>query len=84
VTQIKAVALAAKRVRSTDLFLQAGRAQIRDVLDSQEALLNAQNALTAAIVSYRIAELNLQRDMGVLQVAANGLWKEYTPEEQNP
>ena len=83
-TQIKAVTLAEKRVRSTDLFLQAGRAQIRDVLDSQEALLNAQNALTSAVVTYRIAELALQRDMGLLQIDANGLWTEYTPEEHQP
>ena len=79
--QLQAVALAEKRVRSTDMFLQAGRAQVRDVLDSQEALLNAQNALTAALVSYRAAELRLQRDIGLLEVSRDGLWKEYNPEE---
>jgi len=78
--QLKAVALAEKRVRSTDMFLQAGRAQVRDVLDSQEALLGAQNALTAAVVSYRTAELELQRDLGLLEVSQNGLWQEYDPE----
>ena len=83
VTQLTAVTLAEKRVRSTDLFLQAGRAQIRDVLDSQEDLLSAQNALTAAIVNYRIAELELQRDMGVLQIDDRGMWTEYRPPEQN-
>ena len=83
-TQLTAVALAWKRVRSTDLFLQAGRAQIRDVLDSREDLLSAQNALTAAIVSYRTAELELQRDMGVLQIDENGLWTEYRDAAGNP
>jgi len=81
--QRDAVRLAEKRVASTDLLLQAGRAQIRDVLESQEALLNAQNALIAAMVSYRISELSLQRDMGLLEVSANGLWSEYTPGEKN-
>lgn len=79
--QLEAVALAEKRVRSTDMFLQAGRAQVRDVLDSQEALLSAQNALTSALVSYRTAELELQRDLGLLEVSRDGLWKEYNPGE---
>lgn len=79
--QVQAVALARRRVRSTDLFLQAGRAQIRDLLEAQEALLNAQNAYTAALVDYRVAELELQRDLGVLHVSAAGLWREYSPQE---
>jgi len=77
--QTMAVDLAGKRVKSTELFLQAGRAQVRDLLDAQEALVSAQNALTSAIVNYRIAELALQRDMGVLVVDHKGLWNEYRP-----
>jgi len=75
--QLEAVRLAKDRVESTNLFLEAGRVQIRDVLDAQESYLSAQNALTAAFLSYRVAELELQRDMGVLQVDAQGLWTEY-------
>jgi outer membrane protein TolC len=74
--QTEAARLAGRRVASIDLFLQAGRAEIRDLLEAQEALVSAQNALTAALVSYRIAELDLQRDTGLLQVDANGLWQE--------
>jgi outer membrane protein TolC len=81
--QAQAVKLAEKRVKSTDLFLQAGRAQVRDLLDAQESLLSAQNSLTAAIVGYRVAELELQRDMGVLTVDEKGLWKEFRPGEYN-
>lgn len=79
--QTKSVELAQKRVRSTTLFLEAGRAQIRDLLESQDALLSAQNALTAAIINYRVAELELQSDMGVLKIDEKGLWKEFSPEE---
>ena len=79
--QAQAVALAERRVNSMDLLLQAGRAQIRDVLDAQDDLLEARNSLADALVSYRIAELVLQRDMGVLQVDADGLWREYIPGE---
>jgi outer membrane protein TolC len=80
--QTEAVRLALRRVDSTDLFLQAGRADIRDVLDAQEALVSAQNALTAAMVEYRLAELQLQRDMGVLEVNEEGLWREYDSNSQ--
>ncbi len=78
--QTVAVLLARRRVQSTNLFLQAGRAEVRDVLEAQESLITAQNALTAALVNYRVAELELQRDMGLLQVDQKGLWNEYQPE----
>ena len=74
--QAQSVALARRRVDSTDLFLQAGRAQIRDVLEAEEALVSARNALTAAVVAFRVTELELQRDMGVLQVDEAGRWQE--------
>lgn len=77
--QAKAVSVAQKRVKSVNMFLEAGRAQIRDLLEAQDALLSAQNSLTAAVVNYRIAELAIQRDTGVLEVDEKGLWKEYTP-----
>ncbi|KPJ56676.1 MAG: hypothetical protein AMS16_01980 [Planctomycetes bacterium DG_58] len=78
--QAQAVKLAERRVTGTQLFLEAGRAQIRDVLEAQEALVSAQNELTAALVDYRVAELELQRDMSVLEVNEKGLWREYKPE----
>jgi outer membrane protein TolC len=81
--QAQAVVVAEKRVKSTTLFLEAGRAAIRDLLEAQDALLAAQNALTAAVVSYRIAELELQRDLDLLHVDTTGLWKEYRPGEQS-
>jgi outer membrane protein TolC len=81
--QALAVTLAEQRVRSTNLFLQAGRAQVRDLLDAQNSLLSSQNALTAAFVAYRVAELQLQRNMGVLTVNEKGLWQEYRPGDPN-
>jgi outer membrane protein TolC len=81
--QTIAVMLARRRVESTNLFLQAGRAEVRDVLEAQESLINAQNSLTAALVSYRVAELEIQRDMGLLTVDQKGLWNEYVPETQS-
>jgi outer membrane protein TolC len=79
--QNQAIKVANRRVTSTELFLQAGRAQIRDLLEAQDALVGAQNALSAAAVNYRVAELALQRDMGLLEVNEKGLWREYNPED---
>jgi outer membrane protein TolC len=76
--QTQAVSLAEKRVKSITLFMEAGRAETRDLLEAQDALLSAQNNLTAARVNYRIAELEIQRDMGVLLVTDTGLWQEYS------
>ncbi|MCD6405726.1 MAG: TolC family protein [Planctomycetes bacterium] len=80
--QATAVRLAERRVLSTELFLQAGRAEIRDVLEAQEAFVSAQNQLTAALVDYRVAQLELQRDMGLLKVDQGGLWREYKGDEE--
>ena len=82
--QETSVALARRRVDSTNLLLQAGRAEIRDLLEAQESLVSAQNALTSALVRYRVAELELQRDLGVLQVGVDGRWQEYRPTENRP
>ncbi|MHC4432015.1 MAG: TolC family protein, partial [Planctomycetota bacterium] len=81
--QAQSVMVAEKRVRMSTVVLEAGRIQILDLLDAQDDLLSAQNRLTAAIINYRTAELDLQKDMGLLQVDANGLWREFSPEVIN-
>jgi outer membrane protein TolC len=78
--QSLAVEVARTRVDSVRLFLQAGRSEIRDLLEAQESLVSAQDALTANLVDYRVAVLALQRDMGVLEVNEKGLWREYDPQ----
>ena len=75
--QQNALKLAYRRVDSTNLFLEAGRIAIRDVLEAQDDLVAAQDRLTNAIVSYRLSELAMQRDMGVLEVTKRGILKEY-------
>jgi outer membrane protein TolC len=79
VIQAAAVEIARRRLASTTMFLEAGRAQVRDVLEAEESLILAQNALSAAMVNYRVGELELQRDMDVLKVDESGLWHEYAP-----
>ena len=74
--QQQAAALAEQRVHSTDMFLQAGRAQIRDVLEAREALVNARNALTSAAVNHRLAQLRFQRDADLLEMSIDGTLQE--------
>lgn len=80
-TQAAAVDLAEERVRSTRLLLDAGRIETRDLLDAQESLISAQNDLTAALIAYRIAELALLRDLGLLEIDDQGLWQEINHHE---
>ncbi|MFN0056864.1 MAG: TolC family protein [Planctomycetota bacterium] len=77
--QIVATALAEQRVNSTKMFRQAGRAETRDELEAQEDWLAAQDAQTAALIDYRVGELELQRDLGVLHVGGDGRWEEFQP-----
>jgi len=81
IIQSQAVTLAERRVKSTDTLLQAGRAEIRDLLEAQGALLSAQNSLTGAVVSYRLQEFDLQRNLGVLTVSAEGQLQELNLQE---
>ncbi len=72
--QVRSLKLAETRVKSTSLLLQAGRATTRDLLESQDSLLEAQINVTAALVDHTIAKLSFFRDTGILQVRPDGLW----------
>ena len=75
-----AVALAERRVSGTRMLLDAGRIDVRDVLDAEDSLVLAQDALTRAMVGYRVSELSFQRDVALLDVNEEGMWKEFNPE----
>jgi outer membrane protein TolC len=75
-TQKNSLELSEKRVESTTLLLQAGRVTTRDLLDSQDALLGAQNNVTAVLVDYAIAKLSFFQDVGLLQVRPDGMWEQ--------
>jgi outer membrane protein TolC len=74
--QCEAVRVAERRVRSTDLFQQAGRAEMRDVLEARASLLNSRNDLVSAMIRYRLAGLELGRDTASLEMTEEGLWRE--------
>ncbi|GAB5389262.1 MAG: hypothetical protein Alpg2KO_22300 [Alphaproteobacteria bacterium] len=78
--QRRSVELAARRVAATELLLDLGRAQIRDILDARDDLVSAEEALTQALIDHRLTELEFQRDLGLLRVTPDGLWQELPAE----
>ncbi len=71
----EALELAQHRFNNTFLLLQYGKTSSRRVLDAQNALFDAQNAASQALLDYTIATLSFYRDTGALQVLPDGMWK---------
>jgi outer membrane protein TolC len=65
---------AERRLASSTILFQAGRREIRDVREAQDNLIGAQNDLTASIVSYLQARLQLLLDIGVIETESEGFW----------
>lgn len=72
--QTAALVLANKRVEVTPELFRAGKAQIRDLLEAQDAQLSAQNAVTAVLVDYLAARLKFLVDIGVLNRDEDQWW----------
>lgn len=68
--------LARRRVEVEKLSLQYGRGTVRLLLDSEDALVRAQNDVLGALVDHMIAKLSFFRDIGVLQVRPDGMWEQ--------
>jgi outer membrane protein TolC len=70
------VAFEKKAVEVTRIRRESGEAQTRDLLDARQGLINAQNALISLKVQHFIARLRLFRNLGVLFIDAEGMWRE--------
>lgn len=73
------VALAEERVASAELNIQAGRAVVFDLVQAQDALIVAKNNLSAALVSYLSARLQLLLDIGILDTDIEAYWLKPSP-----
>ncbi|MBK7645074.1 MAG: TolC family protein [Planctomycetes bacterium] len=58
------------------LRFEQGSLSNRDVVEAQQALLDAQNSLIREKVAYEIARLGLLKDLGLLFIDEKGMWKE--------
>jgi outer membrane protein TolC len=72
--QNRAKDLADRRVESSELSLQAGRIQVRDVVDAQTSRVQAYNAATAALIEYHLTRMRLLLDLGLLKTGKEKFW----------
>jgi len=70
--------LARRRVEEQKLLLEYGRGTIRLLLETNDALVLAQNELTGALVNHTTAKMRFFRDVGILQVKPDGMWEQRT------
>jgi hypothetical protein len=93
--QRRAVAIAVRRVDQARLLLnqpvppqqpgqpppQFGPTLARDLVDSLEALRDAQNNFMSVWLNYYAGRMTLMRDLGIMQIDENGLWIDRPIEE---
>jgi outer membrane protein TolC len=72
--QKNALDLANRRVNSATMLLEAGRAEVRDLVEAQDAQISAQNAVTVALVDYQQTRLQMLLDIGSLDTAVPQFW----------
>lgn len=77
--QRNAVKLAENRVEGNKLRLQAGTVIFRRLSESQDDLIDAQNAVTDALIDYLGARLQLYTDIGTLDPNAKNYWLKKAP-----
>ena len=78
---MEGVDLNKRRVEEQDLLAELGLATAQNQVDAQNDLREAENNLTAALVSHTVARLEFWRDMGILYIKENGQWEEVTDVE---
>ncbi len=64
-----------KAVAVTRIRRESGEAETRDLLDARQGLVNAQNALINLRVQHFVARLRLRRNLGVLFIDEEGMWR---------
>lgn len=69
-----ALEVARRRVEMNQLLLEAGRVQIQQVREAQDALIAAQNDVTTSLVRYLQTRLQLLLDLGVLKADQPKFW----------
>lgn len=70
------VELNKRRVREQELLAGLGRGTAINLVDAQNDLTSAQNALTNALIAHTVARLEFWRDMGILYIKEDGNWEE--------
>lgn len=62
------------RLEEESLKEELGTGTARDLIDAQQDLIGARDALVQALVSHTISRLKLWKDMGILYIKKDGSW----------
>lgn len=71
--------LAQRRVDRETLLVQAGRTEIRNQLEAQDALIQAKNGITQTLIDYHLARLQLLLNIGALNTNVEKFWLNERP-----
>lgn len=71
--------IAERRAENANYLFKEGTLSNRDVVEAQNELLDARNAYVTALLDYEIQRLQLLRNIGLLDIAADGSLIEMTP-----
>lgn len=77
--QLNAVKLAENRVEGNKLRLQAGTVIFRRLSESQDALIDAQNAITTALINYLDTRLEFYNEIGIIDTTKPSYWLNKNP-----
>jgi outer membrane protein TolC len=72
--QTSALKLADRLVENISLLLEAGRAEIRDLLEAQDSQIAAQIAVNSELLGYQESVLQLLLDIGVIETGSDRFW----------
>lgn len=75
------VKLSKRRVENTEILLQQGKVQTRDLLDAQDDLLSSRNQATGSLVDYTINRLRFWNAIERFEIDPKGMWYEQSTEE---
>ncbi len=70
--------LALRRNDRERLMLEYGQGTVRLLMESEDAIVSAQNSVMNALIAHIISKMNFYRDIGLLQVKPDGMWEQKT------
>lgn len=71
---LEGLKISEERMRLETELLQEGQGTARDLVEAQQDLIDARNAVISTRITHTLARLQLWRDMGVLFIGKDGSW----------
>jgi outer membrane protein TolC len=78
---VKALQIAETRLEIESALLEEGQGTARDIVESQDRLINARDALVGRLIDHNISRLELWADMGVLSLQPGSSWQTVLKQE---